>query len=178
MKKTGGNGMDRHTTARPGSAPVMRFLTLLFLTGILLFTLGVSEAHAYGIAVGNGTVNVYRSPDKASPVLSTIKAGDCYLVISTEGDWCKVFVLDNNIGYVPRSTVSVRWHDGRGIGIIADPTDYATIFSGPSGKYRALTKIREGVEYIIIGKDTWVRVVTREKLEGYIQAGQVIDIWP
>jgi hypothetical protein len=169
--------MNRYILSRSGSALIVKFISILFLAGILIAT-AISEAHAYGIAVGNGTVNVYRSPDKASPVLSTIKNGDAYLVISNEGDWCKIFALDNNIGYVPRSTVSVRWNDGRGMGIIADPSDYATIFGGPSGKYKALSKIKEGVLFIIIGKDKWVRVVTKEKLEGYIQAGQVIDIWP
>jgi len=159
-----------------------RYTTLLLLSAFLFCICPPHAADAaptrYGIAAAIEPTPVLSGPAKDSRVLTTIKTGELFLVISTEGDWCNVFALDNTIGYTPKSKVSIRWRDGRGIGIIADPSNYATIFAGPSGNHKALTKIQEGVEFIIIGKSDWFRVLTKNKVEGYIQAGQVVEIWP
>jgi hypothetical protein len=159
-----------------------RMMLFLFLCPCFLCFFPAAGASAatvyYGIGQAGESMGVFSSPSKEGRVLTTIKAGELYLVIAAQGDWCNVFVLDNTVGYVPRSKVAIKWKDGRGIAIIVDQSDYATIFSGPSGNNKALTKIREGQEFIIIGKGDWVRVLTREKVEGYIRAAQVVDIWP
>jgi hypothetical protein len=155
------------------------FAAAMVMAFLLYFSL--SLAYAYGIGVTtdpNGYSSVYRAPDPKSPVLTKVKKGELFLVIAKEGEWSKIFALDNTIGYIPRKFVSVQWTDAKSIGMVIDTEGYTTLFAGPSTNHKKIGKIPENMMFIVIGKDSWFRVVTRERVEGFVLAAKVAEIWP
>ncbi|MGV8121631.1 MAG: hypothetical protein AB2L14_17870 [Candidatus Xenobiia bacterium LiM19] len=150
-------------------------LALLFLFAVM------SPVLAYGVAVtgdSSKTTNVYLENSKNSPVLTKINRGDLFLVLSKDGEMWKVFTLDNNIGYVNKNSIIIRWNDGVGIGLINDPSGSTTIFYGASSNAKVARKIGEGELFIVIGRGSWFRILTREKTEGFVHAATVVEIYP
>lgn len=150
-------------------------LALLFLFAVM------SPVSAYGVAVtgdSSKTTNVYLENSKNSPVLTKINKGDLFLVLSKDGEMWKVFTLDNNIGYVNKNSIIIRWNDGVGIGLINDPSGSTTIFYGASSNAKVARKIGEGELFIVIGRGSWFRILTREKTEGFVHAATVVEIYP
>ena len=166
------------------TAITIKAMKRILVTGILalalFFSLYACSAFAYsiGVMVEPQGSSVYKNAAPSSRVLTTVKKGELFLVIAREGDWYKIFALDNTIGYVPRRSVSIQWNDAVSIGMILDPEGYTYVFAGPSTNHAKKCKIPENQMFIIVGKDSWYRVVTKDRLEGFVLAGKVAEIWP
>lgn len=158
-----------------------RLSLVIAMIGVFFFLSGAMNAWAFGVAVINdpsGSTKVYLSPAKNSLVLTNVKKNEVFLVISSDKDWCKVFTLDNMQGYIPKNLVTVKWNDGLGIGITFSPDGYSNVYSGQSENYKVLAKLQEGQEFIIIGRDNFFRVLTKDQVEGFVNAGQIAEIYP
>jgi len=174
----GGYGMS--TRSMNSCAPA-RAVSFGILLALLFLCASMAPAFAFGVAVttdSSKTTNVYLEKSKNSPVLTKINRGELFLVLSKDGDMWKVFTLDNNIGYVNKNSIIIRWNDGVGIGLINDPAGSTTIFYGPSSNTKPARRIEEGELFIVIGRGSWFRILTKEKTEGYVHAATVVEIYP
>ncbi|GEM_PF-2269783 len=161
--------------------PSVRAIFSGILLALLFLFAALSPVFAFGVAETGGSskiTNVYLENSKSSPVLTKINKGELFLVLSKDGEMWKVFTLDNNIGYVSRSSIIIRWNDGVGIGLINDPAGSTTIFYGASSSSKVARKIGEGELFIVIGRGSWFRILTEGKTEGYVHAATVVEIYP
>lgn len=157
----------------------LRIAPMFIVAMILLsITACTAQSFAYGIAVAGDSTNVYRNPAENSRVLTKIPKGELYVVIAKEGNFYMVFALDNTIGYVPAKKVGIRWNDGKAVGVIIDTNGYTSMRTGPSTNYPEKVRIDEDVMFVLIGEDSWCRVLTKNGQEGYVLSGKVVKVWP
>ena len=146
------------------------FLTIALLGSVLSVTAFAASDLMYGIGFVDATGLRLRSePNTSSEILDTAPNGECVVVISVSGSWCRVnYNLQE--GYMHRDYLNILTRENAELGYGCVTAYRVNIRSGPGTNYRIVDAASNGARCYIIGLNSgWYKVIYGNSV-GYIRS--------
>lgn len=123
----------------------------------------------------DGDANVRAGPDTTHDVVARAGRDQWVLVLAQEGDWIKVLISKDVVGYVHHSRVI--GHPGEKdvdeLAVVDDPDGYSNLRSGPSTGGEVLSRVDSGTIVMVLERGAWCRVRAKAGRDGYLHESRL-----
>lgn len=141
--------------------PMMKKLLALFaLTFALLFCTALADS-SWGLTSASTSVKLRQRPSAASTELGSYSRNQWVEVISTSGNWYRVVTPDGQLGYMPKTAVTIPKITHSDIGIVTQPkaVSYLNLRQTPSYQGRVLGVYYNGAPCQLLSQSNgWYQV--------------------
>ena len=141
-----------------------RILCFILACVLLVSTMSISVFAKgdimYGIAFVNGSgLRLRSSASTSSRVLDSASKGEVVVVVSRDGDWCKV-IYDLQEGYMHADYLKIATRENAELGYGRINGSRVNLRSGPGTSYNTVAKGNSGDKAYIIGiNEGWYKVI-------------------
>lgn len=146
-----------------------RVLSMLLLVSLLLGCVSMTAFADANTMYGIGFVNteglrLRKEAGLNSGVLGSANKNDCVVVVSQEGDWCKV-IYNLTEGYMHKSYLTVRTAENAELGYGKVTGTTVNLRSGPGVTYSKVAQAAKGEKCYILGiNQGWYKVIYGSKI--------------
>ncbi len=142
--------------------------TILFVSLLMLFVMGVGTAAAEMVAIHGDDINMRSGPGKKYKVIWKLGEGFPLKVLKRSGKWLRVQDFEGTIGWVHKGVTSKSPH--MIVKVHKKSKKRINIRSGPGTNKRIIAKAYYGVVFKRLSqKNGWVRVRHAKKLTGWVK---------